>query len=98
MLGGVQLLRQDLFRDLDRKSGDLLTQCETRFLDLKLQARFCLFKRGLRFEARFFLDLAGKAPAFLYPREGMGRIGVIEVVKTAGDSLQANVLFNFRNC
>jgi hypothetical protein len=36
---------------------------------------------------------SGKAPAFLYPREGMGRIGVIEVVKTPKDGLRAEVLF-----
>ncbi len=38
-------------------------------------------------------DPAGKAPSYLYPIEEMGRIGVIEVVRMAGDSLGANIRF-----
>jgi hypothetical protein len=36
---------------------------------------------------------AGKAPSYLYPIEDMGRIGVIEVVRMADDSLGANIRF-----
>jgi hypothetical protein len=36
---------------------------------------------------------SGKAPSLLYPPDGMGRIGVIRVVKTPKDGLRAEVLF-----
>lgn len=36
---------------------------------------------------------SSKAPAFLYPRGEMGRIGLIEIVKTEDDGLGANIRF-----
>jgi hypothetical protein len=49
--------------------------------------------RWLAGPKRAFALWPAKAPSFLYPHEGMGRIGVIEIVRTPDDSLVANIRF-----
>ena len=60
---------------------------------LQVPAQFrwvAFFKETL--DPRSEADLLSKRP--LYPSSGMGRIGVIEVVRMAGDDLGANVVVN----
>jgi hypothetical protein len=49
--------------------------------------------RWLAAPKRAFSPWPSKAPAFLYPRDDMGRIGIIEIVKTEDDGLGANIRF-----
>ena len=49
--------------------------------------------RWLAAPKRAFAQWPSKAPAFLYPRGEMGRIGIIEIVKLEDDNLGASIRF-----